>query len=252
MVKKLTQLSKGDAFDRTMEENKNFNYIGKDDSYFFEKMAQAVFESGLRAWSWEPHRKGIKKAFCHFDVRKVAEFDNKDIERIFVSNDMIHRKPKIEAVVFNARKIAEKSKEYKGFWKWIYSEVIKEGDLTFPKPELIEEIQKTFKWMSGVNAFYFLKLCGVDVIKPDLNVRRILLRLGLTESDKNNKKTWSQVQEVGRRFSKVTGERIINLDYIFYLYGAGTQVLSYPICTLKPKCEECPLTSFCYWRRKEI
>jgi hypothetical protein len=39
MVEKLRQLSKGDAFVRTMEENKSFTYIEKEDSYFFEKMA---------------------------------------------------------------------------------------------------------------------------------------------------------------------------------------------------------------------
>ena len=157
IVEKLRQLSKGDAFDRTMEENKSFSYIEKEDSYFFEKMAQAVFESGLRAWAWEPHRVGIKKAFCYFDVRKVAGFDNEDVERILANNNMIRRRPKIEAVVYNAGKIVEISKKHNGFWKWIGSEVIREGELVFPKPELIEEIQKTFKWLTGINAYYFLK-----------------------------------------------------------------------------------------------
>jgi DNA-3-methyladenine glycosylase I len=253
MVEKLRQLSKGDAFVRTMEENKSFNYIEKKDSYFFEKMAQAVFESGLRAWAWEPHKEGIKKAFCYFDVRKVAGFDNEEVERILVSNDMIRRKPKIEAVVYDAGKIVEISEKHNGFWKWIDNEVIRKGELIFPKPEFIEEIQKTFKWLTGINAYYFLKLCGVDVIKPDLNVRRILFRLGLTESEKNNRKTWNQIQEVGRRISKATGERIINIDYVIYLYGSGgVQFFDHPICTKKPKCEECPLTNFCYWYRKEI
>ena len=252
IVEKLGQLSKGDAFAKTMEENRNFNYKGKDDSYFFEKMTQVVFESGLRPTSWAPHRDGIKKAFCHFNVRKVASFDNDDIQSVLALKDMIHRKPKIEAVVFNARKIAEKSKEHNGFWKWIDGEVTREGELIFPKPELIEKIQKTFKWLTGINAYYFLKLCGVDVIKPDLNVRRILFRLGLTETDKNNRKTWSQIQDVGRRISKATGERIINIDYVIYLYGSGgIQFFDHPICTIKPKCEECPLTNFCNWYKSQ-
>ena len=66
MVGKLRQLSKGDAFVKTMKENKNFSYIGKKDSYFFDKMLQAVFESGLRAWAWEPHKEGIKKSVLLF------------------------------------------------------------------------------------------------------------------------------------------------------------------------------------------
>jgi len=253
MIVKLGQLSKGDAFVRTMNENNNFTYIEKEDSYFFEKMVQAVFESGLHAWAWEPHRKGIEKAFCYFDVRKVAGFDNEDVERILVSNDIIHRKPKIEAIVYNAKKIVEISEKHDGFWKWIDSEVIREVELIFPKPEFIEEIQKTFKFLTGINAYYFLKLCGVDVIKPDLNVRRILFRLGLIESDKNNRKTWNQIQEIGRRISKATGERIINIDYVIYLYGSGgVQFLDHPICTKKPKCKECPLKNLCYWYGNEI
>jgi len=252
MVGKLGQLSKGDAFVKTMEENRNFNYKGKDDGYFFEKMTQAVFESGLRASSWEPHRKGIEEAFCYFDVNKVAIFDDRDVDRILASNSVIRRKPKIEAVIYNAGKIDDLSQKHDGFWKWIDSEVTREGELTFPEPELIEKIQKTFKWLTGINAYYFLKLCGVDVVKPDLNVRRILFRLGLTESDKNNRKTWSQIQDVGRRISKATRERIINIDYVIYLYGSGgVQFFDHPICTIKPKCGECPLTDFCNWYKSQ-
>jgi restriction endonuclease S subunit len=54
MVEKLRQLSKGDAFVKTMDENKSFSYIGKEDSCFFEKMAQTVFESKnirIRVWT---------------------------------------------------------------------------------------------------------------------------------------------------------------------------------------------------------
>ena len=40
--------------------------------------------------------------------------------------------------------------------------------------------------------------------------------------------------------------------YIIYLYGrGGGQFFDHPICTKKPKCEECPLTNFCYWYKKQ-
>jgi hypothetical protein len=80
-----------------------------------------------------------------------------------------------------------------------------------------------------------------------------LFRLGLIERDKNNRKPGNQIQEVGRKISKATGERIIDIDYFIYLYGSGgVHFFNHPICTKKPKCEERPLMSFCYWYHKKM
>ena len=246
MYDKLRELQLGNAFDKTMEENRSFTYLYKHDDYFFNMIVQATFESGMHAWVWKRYENKMRKAFCNFDVRKVSKFDDKDVERMLTSPNVIHHKGKIEACIYNAKKIVEISEKYNGFWKWIDSEVVKEGELIFPKFELIEKIQKTFKWLSGINAYYFLKLCGADVIKPDLNVRRIMHRLGLIDSEKLNRKTYKQIHEVGVKMAQAVGERVLNVDYIFYLYGSGgVQFFQHPICTKEPKCGECPLTNAC-------
>lgn len=246
MVKKLREISIGDAFDRTMEENRSFTYIYKHDDYFFGKMVQAIFESGMHAWIWKDYEDEIKKEFSNYDVIKVKSYDESDVERMVKNPKMLKHRGKIEACISNAKEILKISRQYNGFWRWLDSEVVKEGELFFPKFELIEKIQSTFKWLTGINAYYFLKLAGVDVVKPDLNVRRIMYRLGLTDSDKYNREVSKQIQEVGNDIAKAVGERIINVEYVFYLYGSGgVQFFEHPICTKIPKCNECPLTRFC-------
>ena len=246
MFVKLSEISISDSFVKGLEENRSFTYVDKHDDYFFQKMVAVVFESGMRAWVWKKFEGEIRKEFSNYDVIKVASYTILDVDKMMKNRKMLRHRKKIEACIFNAKEIVKISSQYNGFWKWIDSETVKEEGLIFPKFELIKKVQNTFKWLTGINAYGFLKYVGVDVVKPDLNVRRIMYRLGLIESEKKGTKTYKQIQEVGKKIAKAVGERVINVEYIFYLYGSGgVQFFKYPICTKVPKCGECPLTSYC-------
>lgn len=253
MVKKLRELSKGNSFDKTMEENRGFTYADQPDDYFFEKMVQVIFEAGISAWVWKKCEDEIRREFCNFSVISLTNYGGSDVERMLKNPKMFKNEKKIKACVHNAKEIVRISSQHNGFWKWIDSEVVREGELIFPKFELIEKVQSTFKWLTGINAYGFLKYVGVDVVKPDSNVRRIMYRLGLTDSDKHNKIVSKQIQEAGVRIAKASEVRVVDVDYVFYLYGSkGVQFFQYPICPDKPKCEECPLNNFCEWYRRHI
>lgn len=237
MYNKLSEIQLNHAFDKTMEENRQFSYVDKPDDYFFSKMISVVFESGVRAVVWMKYAPEIRKEFADYNVKKVAEYTDKDVERMLDNPKMFKNRRKIEACVHNAKEIVELSEQYGGFYNFLsqHSTAV-----------LIEKLRQTFKHFNYTNSYAFLKYVGAEVIKPDLNVRRIMYRLGLIDSKKNNKKVWTQVQEVGRKMAEAVGVRVIEVDYLFYLYGSGgVKAVPYQVCGVKPKCEECELKPFC-------
>jgi len=219
-------------------------YVGKPDSHFFQKLCDVVFESGLKAVVWQKFEPEIRKQFCNYDVKRVAKYTKKNVEK------MIKNKRKIEACVHNAKVISEISMKYHGFWKWLDSEAVKDGMLVFPKPELIEKIRKSFKMLGYTNTFAFLRYVGFDLMKPDVNVKRVLYRLGFIVSTKNTQENFKQIQEIGVKWAKAVGVKVTTIDYLLYLYGSGGLYFK-PICTeVKPRCDVCSIVKYCNYGAK--
>lgn len=207
------------------------------DDFFFKQLCDLVFQSGLRGQVWLRFEPEIKKEFKNYEVKKVAPYTQKDIERMLHNPKMLKHRKKIESCVYNARKMFELSDEYNGFWHWLDSHNIE---------ELVEKLRRNFKWMGYTNAYAFLRYVGMDIMKPDLNVRRILFRLGLTDSMSPIPKTYKQIQEVGKRMAEASNVRIRVVDYTLFMFGAGEKpFVKYAVCSKVPKCDECPLTRFC-------
>ena len=105
--------------------------------------------------------------------------------------------------------------------------------------------------MGEINARAFLKYVGCEVMKPDSNLRQIMCRLSLVDSDISNPKTHKQIQEVGEAMAKAVGVRVIEVDYLFYIWGSGgVKCVQYQMCGIKPRCDECPLTKLCEYQGK--
>lgn len=162
MYSKLRELQLDDAFEETMNDNRTLSYVGKPDDYFFSKMVSVIFESGIRAVVWMKYAPEIKKEYAGYNVKKMAEYTEKDIERMLRNPKMFKNRRKIEACIHNAKEIVELSEQYDGFWKWLDSHTIE---------ELVEELKERFRHFGYINAYAFLKYVGAEVIKPDLNVR---------------------------------------------------------------------------------
>ena len=80
---------------------------------------------------------------------------------------------------------------------------------------------------------------GIDIVKPDLHLKRILAtdRLNLVSS-----KSDYTVIERCIQLSNEIGISQIKIDYLLWNYcskGYGE------VCTKKPKCEKCVIKEFC-------
>ncbi len=92
----------------------------RDDQTMFEFL---VLESAQAGLSWIivlRKRENYRKAFAGFDVQKVAEFKQKDIDKLMQNEGIIRNKQKIEAAINNAKLFIEIQKEFGSFCNYIW------------------------------------------------------------------------------------------------------------------------------------
>src|ERR1700744_4698575 len=92
-----------------------------DDKILFEFL---VLESGQAGLSWITilrRRENYRRAFANFDVKKVAAFTDKDVERLMNDAGIIRNRLKILATITNAQHFIEVQKEFGSFDKYLYS-----------------------------------------------------------------------------------------------------------------------------------
>ena len=74
-----------------------------DDESHYEHLVLEVMQCGL---SWDlmlGKREIFRRCFAGFDCRKVAEFDDSDVERILAEDGMIRSERKVRAVIGNSK-----------------------------------------------------------------------------------------------------------------------------------------------------
>ncbi len=93
-----------------------------DDRKQFEHLAMESLQCGL---SWDTvlkKQETIRACFADFDIDAVAAFGPGDVERILDTPGMIRSRPKIEAVIGNARVVQEIRREYGSFSEWLWQQ----------------------------------------------------------------------------------------------------------------------------------
>ena len=91
-----------------------------NDRALFELLSLEGMQAGL---SWKQilnRRQNYKKAFNNFEIKSVAAYTEKDVERLINDPGIIRNKRKIESIIVNARKILEIQVEHGSFDKFIW------------------------------------------------------------------------------------------------------------------------------------
>jgi DNA-3-methyladenine glycosylase I len=87
--------------------DEEWGYPVDDDVRLFEKLCLESFQSGL---SWRTilnKREGFRNAFKYFKFDEIANFDNRDIDRLLNDSKIVRHRGKIEAVINNAIRAQE-------------------------------------------------------------------------------------------------------------------------------------------------
>jgi DNA-3-methyladenine glycosylase I len=78
-----------------------------DDIRLFEKLCLESFQSGLSWRTILAKRENFRAAFEGFDFRKVAQFDESNVESLLSDSGIVRHRGKIEAVINNAARACE-------------------------------------------------------------------------------------------------------------------------------------------------
>ncbi len=92
-----------------------------EDRILFEFLVLESAQAGLSWINILKRREGYRKAFCQFDVRKVAQMTSEDIDRLMRFDGIIKNRLKIKCTVDNAKQFIAVQKEFGSFYNYIVS-----------------------------------------------------------------------------------------------------------------------------------
>ena len=92
-----------------------------DDHKLFEVFLLETFQAGLSWWAVLKKREHFREAFHDFNVARVAEITDYDVEKLLQNKGIIRNRGKITGAVANARAFMEIQKEVVSFCDFIWS-----------------------------------------------------------------------------------------------------------------------------------
>ena len=78
-----------------------------DDRRLFEKICLEGFQSGLSWLTILRKRENFRAAFDGFDFRRIAEYDENDVDRLLTDKGIVRHRGKIVSVINNAKRAIE-------------------------------------------------------------------------------------------------------------------------------------------------
>jgi DNA-3-methyladenine glycosylase I len=91
-----------------------------DDRTLFEFLILEGAQAGLSWSTILAKREAYRKAFSNFDVRKVARFDSKKVERLLANPGIVRNRLKIAATIQNAKAYGAVQREFGSFDRFIW------------------------------------------------------------------------------------------------------------------------------------
>ena len=98
-----------------------------DDRTLFEFLVLESAQAGLSWITILRKREGYREAFHHFDVEKVAQMTQEDIERLMQYDGIVKNRLKINSTINNAKLFIAIQKEYGSFYKYTLSFISRIG-----------------------------------------------------------------------------------------------------------------------------
>ena len=92
-----------------------------DDKKLFEFLVLESAQAGLSWITILRKREGYRKAFCDFDVERVARMTDEDVERLMQFDGIVKNRLKIKSTVTNARLFIDIQKEFGSFYDYTLS-----------------------------------------------------------------------------------------------------------------------------------
>ena len=92
-----------------------------DDKKLFEILVLESAQAGLSWITILRKREGYRKAFCDFEVERVARMTEEDVERLMLFEGIVKNRLKIKSTITNARLFIDIQKEFGSFYDYTLS-----------------------------------------------------------------------------------------------------------------------------------
>ena len=138
----------------------------KNDNGYFEQLTKVVFRSGMNWQVIENKWPAFNNAFKKFSVKKVAEFNEEDIDRLMLEEKIVRNHKKISATIQNARIFLSLRKDYRNFSSYL-DELRPEGE-----EELMKALAKRFAFLGEATSLFFLRAVGEEMPKTLKMIKR--------------------------------------------------------------------------------
>jgi DNA-3-methyladenine glycosylase I len=147
-----------------------------EDRLLFELLNLEGAQAGLSWLTILKKRQGYRKLFDHFDVKKIAKYDDKKKAALLKDDRIVRHSLKINAVVENAKACLRIQKEYGSFAKYIWQFVDGKSSLGYGHNQpneasfaLSKDLKKRgFRFVGVTTCFAFMQAVGlVNDHSPD-------------------------------------------------------------------------------------
>ncbi|RJP80198.1 MAG: DNA-3-methyladenine glycosylase I [Candidatus Zixiibacteriota bacterium] len=145
-----------------------------NDRTLFEYLVLGGAQAGL---NWEiilKRREGYRRAFDHFDLARVAAYDDADFARLLADSGIIRNRAKISSAIHNAGKVIEVQQEFGSFdryvWQFtggvtIHHRWTEEAQIPATSPESDalsrDMIRRGFKFAGSTICYAFMQAVGM-------------------------------------------------------------------------------------------
>jgi len=131
-----------------------------DDNELFCRLILEINQAGLSWTTILNKQEGFRKAYHNFDIKKVAGYNEKDLERLMTDAGIIRNRLKINAAVENAKTILALQQEFGSFKKWLAHHhpktreawtVLFKKTFKFTGGEIVNEFLQSAGWLPGAH-----------------------------------------------------------------------------------------------------
>ena len=99
--------------------DKQYGFPIHDDNELFCRLILEINQAGLSWTTILKKQEGFRKAYHNFDIKKVARYTTKDVQRLLNDAGIIRNRLKVNAAIENAKTILVLQKEFGSFKKWL-------------------------------------------------------------------------------------------------------------------------------------
>ena len=144
-------------------EKENLHKIYHDSQYGFpilsdnELFGRLILEINQAGLSWTTilkKQKNFRKSFSNFNIKQIANYEEREINILLKNPGIIRNKLKINAIIFNANRILKIQKNHGSFSKWLDKNLTTEIDVW------VKLFKQNFKFTGGEITKEFLFSTG--------------------------------------------------------------------------------------------